>query len=178
MLLAQFLQPQQPSTDCPTLLPKHPHAASLCVLLPAGGGHNHRMGLYDQMMIKDNHVTAAGGVAAAVALAEKFIAEKVCACSRRCIGGGGFFPFPMQGLANMQILVEALPQGSQPSMRPFPTFSQPLPPAFCAQGLAGMQIVVETRTMAEVEEMLGLLAAGSAPHVCRVMLDNMTRWVA
>jgi len=33
----------------------------------AGGGTNHRMGLYDMLLIKDNHADAAGGVAAAVA---------------------------------------------------------------------------------------------------------------
>jgi len=27
-----------------------------------GGGHNHRMGLYDMVLIKDNHIMAAGGV--------------------------------------------------------------------------------------------------------------------
>jgi len=31
-----------------------------------GGGHNHRMGLYDAAMIKDNHVAVAGGVGEAV----------------------------------------------------------------------------------------------------------------
>ena len=31
-----------------------------------GGGANHRMGLHDQALIKDNHVVAAGGVAAAI----------------------------------------------------------------------------------------------------------------
>jgi nicotinate-nucleotide pyrophosphorylase (carboxylating) len=31
-----------------------------------GGGVNHRLGLYDAVMIKDNHVDAAGGIAAAV----------------------------------------------------------------------------------------------------------------
>ena len=31
-----------------------------------GGGTNHRMGLYDLAMIKDNHIVAAGGIAAAV----------------------------------------------------------------------------------------------------------------
>ena len=33
----------------------------------AGGGTNHRFGLYDLAMIKDNHIAAAGGIAAAVA---------------------------------------------------------------------------------------------------------------
>jgi nicotinate-nucleotide pyrophosphorylase (carboxylating) len=33
-----------------------------------GGGSNKRMGLYDVAMVKDNHVTAAGSVAAAVAM--------------------------------------------------------------------------------------------------------------
>ena len=32
-----------------------------------GGGVNHRMGLYDAVLIKDNHIAACGGVAAAVA---------------------------------------------------------------------------------------------------------------
>jgi len=32
-----------------------------------GGGHNHRMSLFDMILIKGNHVDAAGGIAAAVA---------------------------------------------------------------------------------------------------------------
>ena len=31
-----------------------------------GGGSNHRIGLFDMVMIKDNHVTAAGGVVPAI----------------------------------------------------------------------------------------------------------------
>lgn len=34
-----------------------------------GGGSNHRMGLYDAVLIKENHVAAAGSIAAAVARA-------------------------------------------------------------------------------------------------------------
>ena len=32
----------------------------------AGGGVNHRAGLYDAILIKENHIAAAGGIAAAV----------------------------------------------------------------------------------------------------------------
>ncbi|MDH3225040.1 MAG: carboxylating nicotinate-nucleotide diphosphorylase, partial [Gemmatimonadota bacterium] len=32
----------------------------------AGGGFNHRLGLYDMVLIKDNHILAAGGIEAAV----------------------------------------------------------------------------------------------------------------
>jgi len=32
----------------------------------AGGGTNHRMGLYDAVLIKDNHIAASGGISAAV----------------------------------------------------------------------------------------------------------------
>ena len=35
----------------------------------AGGGSNHRFALYDGVLIKDNHIVAAGGIAAAVAAA-------------------------------------------------------------------------------------------------------------
>lgn len=34
-----------------------------------GGCHNHRMGLYDAFLIKENHIAACGGIAAAVAQA-------------------------------------------------------------------------------------------------------------
>jgi nicotinate-nucleotide pyrophosphorylase (carboxylating) len=34
-----------------------------------GGGKNHRMGLYDMILIKDNHIKAAGGISKAVASA-------------------------------------------------------------------------------------------------------------
>jgi nicotinate-nucleotide pyrophosphorylase (carboxylating) len=34
-----------------------------------GGGHNHRMGLYDAFLIKENHIAAAGSIGGAVAAA-------------------------------------------------------------------------------------------------------------
>ena len=37
----------------------------------AGGGRNHRFGLFDGVLIKDNHIVAAGGVAAAVRAARE-----------------------------------------------------------------------------------------------------------
>ena len=36
-----------------------------------GGGMNHRMGLYDGILIKENHIAAAGGVSAAMAEAQR-----------------------------------------------------------------------------------------------------------
>lgn len=36
-----------------------------------GGGHNHRIGLYDAILVKENHIIAAGGIADAVAAARR-----------------------------------------------------------------------------------------------------------
>ncbi len=36
-----------------------------------GGGRNHRMGLYDQVLIKENHIAAAGSLTAAIAAARR-----------------------------------------------------------------------------------------------------------
>jgi len=36
-----------------------------------GGGHNHRMGLYDMVLIKENHIAAAGSIGAAIAAARR-----------------------------------------------------------------------------------------------------------
>ncbi|MBY0562088.1 carboxylating nicotinate-nucleotide diphosphorylase [Hyphomicrobium sp.] len=35
-----------------------------------GGGHNHRFGLFDAVLIKDNHIVAAGGIEAAIKAAK------------------------------------------------------------------------------------------------------------
>ncbi|MGO4685982.1 carboxylating nicotinate-nucleotide diphosphorylase [Hyphomicrobium sp. 2TAF46] len=35
-----------------------------------GGGHNHRFGLFDAILIKDNHIVAAGGIEAAIRAAK------------------------------------------------------------------------------------------------------------
>ena len=41
-----------------------------------GGGENHRIGLFDMILIKDNHVDFAGGIKEAVAAAKKYCQEK------------------------------------------------------------------------------------------------------
>lgn len=40
-----------------------------------GGAVNHRMGLYDMIMLKDNHVDYAGGIEAAITGAQKYLRE-------------------------------------------------------------------------------------------------------
>lgn len=42
-----------------------------------GGGNNHRMGLFDGVMLKDNHVDAAGGITNAVKLVQRNIPSTV-----------------------------------------------------------------------------------------------------
>lgn len=42
-----------------------------------GGGHNHRLGLYDAALIKDNHIKVAGGVAKAVEAVRAGVAHTV-----------------------------------------------------------------------------------------------------
>jgi nicotinate-nucleotide pyrophosphorylase (carboxylating) len=41
-----------------------------------GGGKNHRMGLYDAFLIKENHIMAAGSIANAVSMAQKIAPGK------------------------------------------------------------------------------------------------------
>ena len=42
-----------------------------------GGCHNHRIGLYDAFLIKENHIAACGGIAQAVAKARQIAADKL-----------------------------------------------------------------------------------------------------
>lgn len=41
-----------------------------------GGGVNHRFGLYDMIMIKDNHIDFAGGIANAIQKTKNYLADK------------------------------------------------------------------------------------------------------
>ena len=41
-----------------------------------GGGDNHRFGLYDMIMLKDNHIDYAGGITKAIEKAKKYLKEK------------------------------------------------------------------------------------------------------
>lgn len=41
-----------------------------------GGGENHRMGLYDMVMLKDNHIDFAGGIEKAILKTKKYLADK------------------------------------------------------------------------------------------------------
>lgn len=41
-----------------------------------GGGYNHRIGLYDMIMLKDNHIDYAGGITKAVSQTREYLKEK------------------------------------------------------------------------------------------------------
>ena len=41
-----------------------------------GGGVNHRIGLFDMILLKDNHIDFAGGVTAAINRAKSYLKEK------------------------------------------------------------------------------------------------------
>lgn len=41
-----------------------------------GGGYNHRMGLYDMIMLKDNHIDYCGGIAEAIRQTQAFLKAK------------------------------------------------------------------------------------------------------
>lgn len=60
-----------------------------------GGGMNHRMGLYDMVLIKDNHIAAAGNATAAVEQVRKHLA-------------GRNIPIEVE-VSNLDMLREALP---------------------------------------------------------------------
>ena len=41
-----------------------------------GGGHNHRMGLYDMIMLKDNHIDFAGGIEDAINQTNQYLSKE------------------------------------------------------------------------------------------------------
>jgi nicotinate-nucleotide pyrophosphorylase (carboxylating) len=63
----------------------------------AGGGHNHRVGLYDAVLIKENHIAAAGSIAAAVGRARE-------------LGAGRFIEVEVESLDELE---QALAAGAE-----------------------------------------------------------------
>jgi len=67
-------------TDCKLLdtrktLPGLRNASKYAVL--CGGGHNHRIGLYDAYLIKENHILACGGIKQAIEMANQQHPERL-----------------------------------------------------------------------------------------------------
>lgn len=54
--------------DTRKTIPLYREAQKYAVL--CGGGHNHRMGLYDAFLIKENHIAACGSIKAAIEMAK------------------------------------------------------------------------------------------------------------
>ena len=63
-----------------------------------GGGVNHRIGLYDGILIKENHIISAGGV------------REVLATARRIVSGNAFIEIEVESLAQLR---EALDAGAR-----------------------------------------------------------------
>jgi nicotinate-nucleotide pyrophosphorylase (carboxylating) len=66
-LKTQVLESRK-TTPCMRLLEK--------MAVRHGGGKNHRMGLYDMILIKDNHIDYSGGIVEAVSRAKEYLIEK------------------------------------------------------------------------------------------------------
>lgn len=41
-----------------------------------GGGENHRMGLYDMVLVKDNHIAVAGGIPQAITAVDAYLKQE------------------------------------------------------------------------------------------------------
>ncbi|MGI9337685.1 MAG: carboxylating nicotinate-nucleotide diphosphorylase [Gammaproteobacteria bacterium] len=70
---AQQKQPGLMITDTRKTIPKLRAAQKYAVRI--GGAHNHRMGLFDEILIKENHIRAAGSIAEALRKAKKECAD-------------------------------------------------------------------------------------------------------
>jgi nicotinate-nucleotide pyrophosphorylase (carboxylating) len=85
-----------------------------------GGGHNHRMGLFDGVLIKENHIVAAGSIGAAVAVAA---AKRTGAKAASATGNLAPIEVEVENLAQLREAIDAqadiglLDNFSLPAMR-------------------------------------------------------------
>ena len=109
-----------------------------------GGGENHRLGLFDMVLVKDNHIAVAGGVANALDAVAQYLRDnnldvgvEVCNKSRVVFERVSVFLYYFLENSQLWNLLQ-----------------------------------IETRTLDEVKEVLAHRGKGIG-HVTRIMLDNM-----
>lgn len=106
-----------------------------------GGGVNHRMGLFDAMLIKENHIALAGGIRAALEKARQRVGMLEPAAARAAVRG-------------------AIPDEVFPEMTAYEAFEPPV---------EAVEIEVEVRNEAELREALeagadAVLLDNMTPH--------------
>jgi nicotinate-nucleotide pyrophosphorylase (carboxylating) len=74
-----------------------------------GGGSNHRMGLDDAILIKDNHLAALRGLNTAANTSERKVIEEAVAAARRQVGQAGFVEVEVDTLAQLEEALQARP---------------------------------------------------------------------
>ncbi|KAL5125238.1 Nicotinate-nucleotide pyrophosphorylase [carboxylating], chloroplastic [Glycine soja] len=113
-----------------------------------GGGRNHRMGLFDMVMIKDNHISAAGGVADALKAVDLYLEQNN-------------LQMEVEVISHLRTLLPFLPA----------TFAVVTTEILVPTALVTVS-GVETRTLEEVEEVLHY-SSQTKTSLTRIMLDNM-----
>ncbi len=121
-----------------------------------GGGGNHRLGLYDGILIKENHILAAGGISAALAAATK-IAESA---SGRC----QFIQVEVETLAELN---EALTAGAKMVLLDNMTLAQMREAVAIAAGRA----ILEASGNVSLETVHSIAATG----VDRISIGGLTK---
>jgi nicotinate-nucleotide pyrophosphorylase (carboxylating) len=132
-----------------------------------GGGHNHRMGLFDGILIKENHIMAAGSIALAVARAKQ---------------SGPSVPVEVEveNLSELNQAIEAradiamLDEFSMPAMREAVAFNASAPRPLKLEASGG----ITTATIREIAETgVDFISVGSiTKHVRAVDLSMRFEW--
>jgi nicotinate-nucleotide pyrophosphorylase (carboxylating) len=131
-----------------------------------GGGVNHRMGLGDAALVKDNHVAAAGGIAAAIAAVRaaapgvplEVECDTLAQVREALAAGAGLILLDNMGLAGLRAAV-ALARDHPAVRRAGPGGRPPEPPRLEASG--GLRLEV-ARAVAETG--VDFIAVGALTH--------------
>ncbi|WP_300331652.1 carboxylating nicotinate-nucleotide diphosphorylase [Accumulibacter sp.] len=121
-----------------------------------GGGGNHRLGLYDGILIKENHILAAGSIAAAIESARRVAEQAVDACQ--------FIQVEVETLAELQ---QALAAGATMILLDNMTLDQMRQ----AVALAGERAVLEASGNVSIDTVRQIAETG----VHRISIGALTK---
>ncbi|KAG4991306.1 hypothetical protein JHK87_024763 [Glycine soja] len=142
-----------------------------------GGGQNHRMGLFDMVMIKDNHISAAGGVADALKAVDLYLEQnnlqmEVEVCTAHFICTSFFLLLFLAAPFELLLLLLLVPFGLVGGESEQHNKVSYISVHIAVTNWESSLTLVETRTLEEVEEVLHY-SSQTKTSLTRIMLDNM-----
>jgi nicotinate-nucleotide pyrophosphorylase (carboxylating) len=137
-----------------------------------GGGTNHRMGLYDMILVKDNHIDSAGSIKDAVAMAREYLKTPEFRLQFDCKAENILIEVEVTSVAQLQEAIEAgadrllLDNQSTDSLKEMVTLSKRIAPTVMLEASGNVSLATVAEIAATGVDFISVGAITHSAPVC------------